>query len=108
MRGRKPSSDIRDKVLQILSCMDKAYGYEIFYHYLELFPAVHMRSIYYHLRKAVNLNQITIKEIKNSPGDYSWGPTAQRIYYKIKKNTQVKVSPEVQEYFSNLAKEAHK
>lgn len=108
MRGRKPSSDIRDRILQILSCMDKAYGYEIFDHYLALFPPVHMRSIYYHLRKAVNLNQAKVSEIKHAQGDYSWGPTAQRIYYSVSKDAQVVVSQEVKEYFSNLAKEAHK
>lgn len=82
--------------------MKKAYGYEIYRHYLSLFGEVHIRSIYYHLKKGVSLNEINIDEIKEDNGEYSWGNKAEKIYYSLGKNASIRPSKLVEKYFKSL------
>ena len=65
-RGRPISSQIRQNIIEILFYLKKGYGYSIARIYNEIFPPVHIRSIYYHLRKGVATKEITLEEIKDS------------------------------------------
>jgi len=82
MRGRPISSKIRDNVLDILR-EKQAYGYEIYKKYVKRHGKVHIRSIYYHLKKGVALGLISM-EIKEEKGHYSWGNKVERVYYSLR------------------------
>ena len=87
-RGRPIGSDIRQNIIEILYFLKQGYGYDIYRIYKEVFPAVTLRSIYYHLRKGVQLEEFKIEKVKQEKGDYSWGESAEKIYYSLGKNAK--------------------
>lgn len=103
-RGRPISSQIRQNIIEILFYLKKGYGYSIARIYNEIFPPVHIRSIYYHLRKGVATKEITLEEIKEEKGDFSWGNKVEKIYYTLGPESRVAGSNQVAEYF-RIAKE---
>lgn len=102
--GRLPGSKIRQNIIEILYHMKHGYGYDIHQVYVDLFPAVTMRSIYYHLRKGVNLGEFTIHKIKKESGSYSWGPTAEKIYYSLGPKAKPKMLKTVMYYIDKRKK----
>jgi hypothetical protein len=105
MRGRPVYSNIRQNIVELLYFMGKGYGYEIYQAYVDLFPKVTMRSIYYQLRKGAALGEFEIESVKTEKGDYSWGPEAEKTYYKLGKNAKAKIDERIKEYFSRPASE---
>lgn len=103
-RGRPVKSDIRQNVVDLLAYSGPAYGYGIYKHYVELFPKVTMRSIYYHLRKGLDTKEIKIDSVKREKGDYSWGSDAEKTYYTLGDKAQPRDQKRVKEYFSRLKK----
>jgi len=101
MLGRPTRSIIRERILQLLKMKSESYGYEIYKNYLGIFGEVHIRSIYYHLRKGVGLGEIEVTEMKVEKGDYSWGDKAERIYYSLGPQGRANISPEVKRYFKD-------
>lgn len=79
--------------------MGEGYAYQIYKVYVDLFPAVTMRSIYYHLKKGTSINEFKIKRIKQESGNYSWGDKAEKIYYTLGPEANPKISPRVKKYF---------
>ena len=57
-----------------------------------------MRSIYYHLKKGVEIGEIKVNTIKSEKGDYSWGCEAEKIYYSIGEKAIPKMDNKVKEY----------
>jgi hypothetical protein len=82
-RGRPVNSQIRQNMVELLFYIGKAYGYDLYKHYVEIFPKVTLRSIYYHLKKGVDIGEFEIEKIEKEKGDYSWGEMAEKIYYKL-------------------------
>jgi len=82
-RGRPIKSEIRQNIVEILFFMKQGYGYEIYKAYIAIFPKVTMRSIYYHLKKGVDLGEFKVEKIEKEKGDYSWGGEAEKIYYAL-------------------------
>jgi hypothetical protein len=101
-RGRPLNSQIRQNIVEILYFMKKAYGYDLYKHYVALFPKVTLRSIYYHLGKGKELSIFEIEKIEKEKGDYSWGETAEKIYYKLGKAASPILDPKVKEYFEKI------
>lgn len=101
-RGRPLNSPIRDYIVEILYFMEKGYGYDIYKHYINLFPKVTLRSIYYHLNKGVELGVFEIQRIEKEKGDYSWGEMAEKIYYKLGKAASPKIDLRVKNYFQKI------
>jgi len=95
-RGRPIKSEIRQNIIDILSYMGKAYGYEIYKVYKAVFPKATMRVLYYHLKKGLALNEFKVENKEKVEGDYSWGHTAEKTYYSIgaaakpRKNERIK------------------
>ena len=104
VRGRPIKSQVREHVIEILHFLGKAYGYEIYKHYVELFPKTTMRNVYYHLRKGLALKELEVAEIKKEHGDYSWGSEVEKIYYKLGPNANPKVEARVKKYFEKVKK----
>ncbi len=98
-RGRPTGSAVREKISEILQFMKKGYGYEIHQTYLDLFPKVSQRLIYYHLQKGVQTGEFRLKSVKKEKGKYSWGETAEKKYYENGPNAKPRTNPEVKDYF---------
>lgn len=99
MRGRPIYSIVRQNIIEILYFLKKGYGYEIYRIYLDLFPKVTRRLIYYHLNKGVKLNELKIEKIESEAGNYSWGGTAEKIYYSLSEKAKPTMEKKVKEYF---------
>ena len=97
-RGRPAFSQIRQRIVEILYVLGKSYGYEIYRIYLAVFPAISMRSIYYQLRRGVELGELEIDEITREQGEYSWGGEAEKIYYKLGPNANPQADERVRTY----------
>lgn len=100
-RGRPIGSSIRQKMIEILYFMGEAYGYQIFKAYKDLFEPITLRVIYYHLKKGKALEEFEVAGVKKISGEYSWGPEAERIFYKLGKNAKASMDPQIKEYFDN-------
>jgi|TARA_Y100000310_G_scaffold345431_1_gene464886 hypothetical protein len=98
-KGRPVKSEIRQNIVEILYFMKEGYGYEIYKAYVAIFPKVTMRSIYYHLRKGVDLNEFKVSKVEKEKGEYSWGPEAEKIYYGLANNAKPVGNEKVKEYF---------
>ena len=79
------------------------YGYDLYRVYLALFPKVTLRSIYYHLRKGIELGEFEIEKIEKEKGNYSWGETAEKIYYKLGKSAGPKGDERIKKYIEGAA-----
>ena len=68
--------------------------------YLGIVPSVSQRLIDYHRKKGADTKELVVKQYRSEKGNYSWGETAEKVYYSIGKvNQNVKVSKKVQSYF---------
>ena len=99
-RGRPTGSNIRQNIIEILYFMGSGYGYEIYKAYIELFPKVTMRVIYYHLKKGVSIDEFSVDRIEKEKGDYSWGPEAEKIYYRLGPQARPSMKDVIRQYFS--------
>lgn len=82
-RGRPIRSAIRDRMQQIVDSLGAAYGYEIFKVYQSVFEPVSVRSMYYHLKRGVQLNEFKELGQKQEQGPYTWGRESTHIYYSL-------------------------
>ena len=76
-------NSIRKRIAEILKD-GPAYGYEIYKKYRESFGSVSLRLIYYHISRGVKEGLFEVADIQEKKGDFSWGKSAQHIYYKLK------------------------
>jgi hypothetical protein len=70
-------------MVELLSALKEAYGYQLYEHYVRIFPKVTRRLIYYHLSKGVESGEFHPLETRKEEGNYTWGSTAEKIYYKV-------------------------
>ena len=99
MKGGRPiRSTIRQNVVEILSHMGKGYGYEISKIYNKIFPAVTQRSVYYHLKKGIETQEIEIHKIEQEQGNFSWGKSVEKTYYALGKNAQPRGDDRIKEF----------
>ena len=103
-KGRPVKSEIRQNIIEILCFIKEGYGYDIYRTYIAIFPKVTMRSIYYHLKKGVNLHEFKVSRIEKEKGNYSWGPEAEKIYYSLGENAKPAGNEKAGEYFDNRNK----
>ncbi len=104
-RGRPVKSQIRQNIVDILFYIKEDYGYDIYRLYKALFPKVTMRSIYYHLRKGIDLGEFKVNRVQKEAGDYSWGGEAEKIYYSLGPNAKPSASNELKEKIDKMMKE---
>ncbi len=82
-RGRPVQSEIRQNMIEILFFLGEAYGYQIYKVYKEVYPSVTLRSMYYHLKKGTQIGEFEKVRRDKDEGEYSWGPSTERIIYKL-------------------------
>ncbi len=80
-RGRPKGSIIRNRICAILERIGTSYGYEIYKIYKKLFGNIHIRSIYYNLKKGLENEEIILVNVKRELGDFSWGGEVEKVYY---------------------------
>jgi len=97
-RGRPIRSAIRQNIVEIVYFLGRGYGYNIYKIYRQIFPAVTMRSIYYHLNKGLATGEFKIDSVKKEKGKYSWGPEVEKTYYKLGDDAKPTMSKRVKEY----------
>ena len=101
-RGRPVFSQIRQNIVEILYFMGKSYGYDIYKVYRAVFPKITMRSVYYQLRKGVQLGEFRVERVTKEKGSYSWGSEAEKTYYMLGKSAKPKIDNRVKEYLDSL------
>ena len=99
--GRPLSSKIRQNIVEILYFLGKGYGYQIHSIHNKIFPACTIEVIYYNLKKGVAIGEFEMIEIKQEQGDFSWGNTAEKTYYKLGKQANPKINEKVKEFIEN-------
>lgn len=102
-RGRPVQSEIRQNMIEILYVLGEAYGYQIYKVYKKVFPPVTLRSMYYHLKKGTQLGEFVKLRVEKDQGEYSWGPSAERIVYKLGANAKPKGDPRIKEQMNESA-----
>ncbi len=105
-RGRPPNSEIRQRIVEILHYLQKEYGYNIYKIYSQIFPKVSMRVVYYHLNKGCELGIFEMEKVIIE-GNYSWGNTAEKVFYTLGAKAMVVGVPEVTSFFEKKALEKH-
>lgn len=100
-KGRPVKSEIRQNMVEILFYVKEGYGYEIYKAYVSIFPKVTMRSIYYHLKKGVEIGEFVVNKVEKEKGDYSWGGEAEKIYYALGPNAKPTGNDRVREYIDS-------
>jgi len=103
-RGRPVQSKIRQNIQDVLFITGEMYAYNVYKIYRELFPQCTMRSIYYHLKKGVTLNEFKISSVEKEKGDYSWGSIAEKTYYSLGENAHPSVNEKIRKYIENIKK----
>lgn len=98
-RGRPTFSIVRQNLIDLFAKKGPSYGYEISKLYQEIFPKVTMRLLYYHLKKGTELKELKIDKIKKVKGDYSWGNSAEKIYYSLGENSNPKKNQQIENYY---------
>jgi len=103
-RGRPLGSPIRQNVVDLLAQLGEAYAYQIYKHYIKIFPKVTMRSVYYQLQKGLETGDFVIKKVEKEKGNYSWGSYAEKTYYGLGRKAHPRKNPLVNDYFKKLKK----
>ena len=103
-RGRPVSSQIRQNIIEILYLLGKSYGYDIYKVYRAVFPKITMRSVYYQLRKGVELGEFKVERVSKEKGNYSWGSEAEKTYYKLGPNAKPRGDKRIREYLEKIGK----
>lgn len=77
---------IRQRIVDILYFLGEGYGYLLHKLYKEAYGECTREVVYYHLRKGIALGEIEQAGIKREEGNYSWGKTVEKIYYRVGPN----------------------
>ncbi len=101
-KGRPPSSQVRQNIIEILHFSGPLHGYEIAKHYNKIFPKVTQRLIYYHLKKGQEYEVFRVKKIEKVDSGYSWGSEAERILYELTPKAMPSLNKEVKKYFDRI------
>jgi hypothetical protein len=62
-----------------------------------VFGPVNIRSVYYNLMKGKDLGIFKVVGVEKVEGDFSWGPSVERIVYSLSNQARPKNDPKVKE-----------
>ena len=60
-------------IIALLEEANQLDGYSIYRTYRSIFPAVNIRSIYYHLKKGCSLGEFKVNRIEKEKGNFGFG-----------------------------------
>ncbi|MFP4118654.1 MAG: hypothetical protein ACLFTH_01210 [Candidatus Woesearchaeota archaeon] len=101
-RGRPRYSLVRERLKQLLYLLGPTTAYDAHKHYRELFAKTTRRNIYYQLSKGVDTGVFQIDKVEEEQGDYSWGSSSRKVYYRLAPKTTVTIEDRVKEYTDKL------
>src|SRR3989344_6724524 len=104
VRGRPVKSAIRQNVVEILYFMGSASGYDAYKVYKAVYPKVTLRSIYYHLKKGIQTGEFKVEKVEKVKGEYSWGPEAEKTYYRLGPNAKPIIDKRIREHLNKSKK----
>jgi len=104
VQGRPVKSVVRDRLIEILFVIGKDTAYNLHKHYVSIFGKCSQRNIYYQLQKGKDLDLFQIEEIVDEKGNFSWGETARKVYFKLGKGAKPQINLEVRNYFEHKKK----
>ena len=81
--ARKPGSPVRKRLIELINVVGPCHGYKLYKYYIEFYPKVTMRNIFYHLKKGTDLGEFVIYSQEHVTGEYSWGSHAEKIEYTL-------------------------
>ncbi len=99
-RGRPIGSNVRQNLIEIIFFKNSACGYALHKIYCEIFPKTSRENIYYNLRQGVKTEEFKV-EIKKVQGNFSWGSTAEKIFYSLGPKAKPKGDPRVKAFFES-------
>jgi hypothetical protein len=102
-RGRPIKSVVRDRLIELLFVSGSITAYDAYKHYISIFGKTSQRNIYYQLQKGKDMNIFEVEE-KDEKGNYSWGDSARKMYYKLSKSAEPKINEIIVDYFNMLKK----
>ncbi|HYD02761.1 MAG TPA: hypothetical protein VEC16_00525 [Alphaproteobacteria bacterium] len=94
-QGRPIGSKVRQNIVEILYFYKKLHGYDLFKIYIELYPPVTMRLIYYHLKKGLDTGEFKVASVDKKSGKYSWGSTSENIMYELGESANPMIEPRI-------------
>lgn len=103
-RGRPVKSQVRQNMIEIMAVLGKAYGYELYKAYKEIYPRVTLRVMYYHLKKGVDIGEFKQHKVIIEHGEFSWGSSVEKTIYTLGKNAKPKGEDRVKEFFEKKKK----
>ncbi len=101
-RGRPNKSIVRERMQQIVDAIGVTYGYEIFKVYAAAFSPIDIRSMYYHLRKGVALDEFALVGVKEEKGAFTWGDISIRRYYVLGPEAKERATEELRQVSKSL------
>lgn len=87
---------------QIVDTLCASYGYEIYRVYNEFFEPISLRSMYYHLKRGVQLDEFKEVAVKETKGSYTWGDISIRKYYILGTAAQHHTNEDLEELIERL------
>ena len=77
------TNEVRRRIATILFKIKYGYGYQLLKYYRKVFGNISTRTFYYNLNKGEKTKEFVIVDIKRVNGSFTWGDSAQRIYYML-------------------------
>jgi len=103
--GRPLGSKVRQNIVEILYFYKRLHAYELYKIYIDLYPKVTMRLIYYHMKKGLSTGEFKVYKIDRKFGKYSWGGTSENIVYELGEGANPMIEPHVKVYWEKNSKE---
>jgi hypothetical protein len=97
-QGRPIGSKVRQNIVEILYFYRHLHGYDLYRIYIDLYPKVTLRLIYYHLKKGLDTKEFKVYKIDRKQGKYSWGGTSENILYELGESANPMIEPRIKLY----------
>jgi hypothetical protein len=97
-KGRPLGSKVRQNIVEILYFYKELHGYELYKIYLDLYPKVSQRLIYYHLKKGVDTGEFLVSKQEKKTGNYSWGQSSENIIYCLGQSASPLIDARIKMY----------
>ena len=83
------TNKVRKRIATILLRIKYGYGYQIYKYYRKIFGNISIRTFYYNLNKGEKTREFLIVNVKKVSGNFTWGDSAQRVYYMLGPMSQI-------------------
>lgn len=101
------TTQVRRNLVELLFFLKEGYAYELYQHYVQVYPKVTRRLIYYHLAKGVLSGEFVETARRREEGEYTWGTSAEKIYYGLGPEAKPFGDPRIQRYMEEMISRAY-